>query len=184
MVAWNDVFVLNESNIDALSGAAALNKADIAGILYQLARVDGGSGIDTLRVSGGANLDLTSIKNVAAGALDGGSRISSIEKIDLATDSMPNILKLALNDVVDMAGMNLFNTGNDWNNETGTEFAAAVNKHQLVVQGTNSDVVDIDTTQWAKVMDSSVSNAGVIYDIWNHNTSATQLLVQQGVQVI
>jgi hypothetical protein len=180
--AGNDVFVLNESNIAALSGAAALNKADIAGILYQLARVDGGSGIDTLRVSGGANLDLTSIKNVAAGALDGGSRISSIEKIDLATDSSANTLKLALNDVVDMAGMNLFNTGNDWDNETGTEFAAAVNKHQLVVQGTALDTLDIDTTQWAT--SSSVRNAGVIYDIWNHNTSATQLLVQQGVQVI
>lgn len=183
--AGNDVFVLNASNIAALSGAAALNKADIAGILYQLARVDGGSGIDTLRVSGGANLDLTSIKNVAAGALDGGSRISSIEKIDLATDSSANTLTLALNDVVDMAGMNLFNTGNGWNNETGTEFAAAVNKHQLVVQGTNSDVVDIDTNQWAKVMFSSVSDAdSVIYDIWNHNTSAAQLLVQRGVQVV
>ena len=66
---------------------------------------------------------------------------------------------------------------------TGTEFAAAVNKHQLVVQGTNSDVVDIDTTQWAT--SSSVRNAdSVSYDIWNHNTSAAQLLVQQGVQVI
>lgn len=181
--AGNDVFVLNASNIAALSGAAALNKADVVGILYQLARVDGGSGIDTLRVSGSANLDLTSIKNVAAGALDGGSRISSIEKIDLATDSSGNTLKLALNDVVDMAGMNLFNTGNGWDNVTGTEFAAAVNKHQLVVQGTNSDVVDIDTTQWAT--SSSVRNAdSVSYDIWNHNTSAAQLLVQQGVQVI
>jgi hypothetical protein len=181
--AGNDVFVLNESNIDALSGAAALNKADVVGILYQLARVDGGSGIDTLRVSGVANLDLTSIKNAAAGALGGGSRISSIEKIDLATDSSANTLTLALNDVVDMAGMNLFNTGNGWNNETGTEFAAAVNKHQLVVQGTALlDAVDIDTDLWTT--SSSVSNAGVIYHIWNHNTSAAQLLVQQGVQVI
>lgn len=181
--AGNDVFVLDASNIAALSGAAAFNKDDVAGILYQLARVDGGSGIDTLRVSGVANLDLTNIKNVAAGALGGGSRISSIEKIDLATDSSANTLKLALNDVVDMAGMNLFNTGNGWDNVTGTEFAAAVNKHQLVVQGTNSDVVDIDTTQWAT--SSSVRNAdSVSYDIWNHNTSAAQLLVQQGVQVI
>ena len=183
--AGNDVFVLNESNIAALSGAAALNKADIAGILYQLARVDGGSGIDTLRVSGGANLDLTNIKNTAAGALGGGSRISSIEKIDLATDSSANTLTLALNDVVDMAGMNLFNTGNGWHNGMGTEFAAEVNKHQLVVQGTALDAVDIDTDLWTLVMGSSVSDAdSVVYDIWNHNTSAAQLLVQQNVRVI
>ena len=44
------------------------------------------------------------------------------------------------------------------------------------------DTLDIDTTQWAT--SSSVRNADVIYDIWNHNTSAAQLLVQQGVQVI
>ena len=63
-------------------------------------------------------------------------------------------------------------------------------KHQLVINGTNADTVDIADTasgtgNWTKggsVTDDT--GDGFTYDIWNHGTSAAQLLIQQGVSVI
>jgi len=53
--AGNDVFVLNADNIAKLSAGVTDGK---------LARIDGGTGLDTLQVMGGASLDLTAITNV------------------------------------------------------------------------------------------------------------------------
>jgi hypothetical protein len=96
--------------------------------------------------------------------------------------------------------MNLFNTSSNsgW---TGTGLGALVARHQLVItggtglNGTVQDTVDIDgfstavgaTNVWTKQMSGgtalTVSNGGVTFEIWNHNTAAAQLLIQQGVMV-
>lgn len=152
----------------------------------KLARIDGGAGIDTLRLTGGANLDFTQIKQLAATNTDFNSRVSGVEKIDLATDTAANTVKISLNDVLDMAAMNLFNTstGSGW---AGAGLGASVSKHQVAITGNATDTVDLadgtGTANWTKAA-GTASNNGISYDIWNHNTAAAQLLIQVGMTVI
>ncbi|MBA5249546.1 MAG: hypothetical protein FE834_08505, partial [Gammaproteobacteria bacterium] len=80
--AGNDTVIISANNITALEKIGAGNRANI----------NGGSGIDTLKLDGsGLILDLTKISN---------NRIKDIEKIDL-TGSGDNLFKLSLNDVLD-----------------------------------------------------------------------------------
>ncbi|MBL0720273.1 FG-GAP repeat protein, partial [Piscinibacter sp. Jin2] len=162
--AGNDVFQLNASNLAALS--TGLSNGN-------LARVDGGSGIDTIQVvGGGVALNLASIANVGNDGGIGLGRIDSIERIDL-TGSGNNSLSLQLRDVLDMAGHNSFNSGTGW-----TGLGAAVNRHQLVVEGNAGDAVNFDAG-WTR--SGTASLGGQNYVIVNHNTSAAQVLVRQGV---
>ena len=109
-----------------------------------------------------------------------GSRIESIERIDMASDTGTNTLKLELKDVLDMSGMNNFNLGNGWSNITGTALTTSVARHQVAAMGTALDKVDIGT----KVAGSNVSDGVNTYDAWNHNTSAAQLLMQENMAVL
>jgi hypothetical protein len=67
----------------------------------------------------------------------------------------------------------------------------SVARHQVAITGGATDTVDIDgyssavgaSNVWAKAT-GTVTNNGVTFDIWNHNTAAAQLLIQQGVGVI
>jgi hypothetical protein len=171
--AGNDIFVLGSGNIAKL--AAPYNAAD-----GQLSRVDGGGGVDTLRLKDGATLDLTLIANQSGGDPETGSRLSSIEKIDLGTDTAANILKLSEQDVLNMSGMNLFNTGNGWTNVSGTPLTASVGRHQLVVDGTTLDSIQsVGTTAWSNV--GQVSNNGHTYEVYNATNSLAQLLVDTNI---
>ena len=77
-----DSILINASNISALEQTGAGNRA----------RVDGGGGVDTLKLDGaGLTLDLTKISN---------TRIQDIEIIDIR-GSGNNTLKLNLNDLLD-----------------------------------------------------------------------------------
>jgi hypothetical protein len=151
------------------------------GNTVKLSHIDGGSGIDTIRLSGGANLDLTQVVNQAASNPDGGSRIDSIEKIDLLTDTGANTLTLSLKDVRDMSGMNLFNTGNGWSNSAATPLSATVQRHQMVVDGDSTDTIRLIDGNW--VNNGSAISGGVTYNIYNDTSSASQLLVRSGVSV-
>ncbi|SGZ60811.1 Alkaline phosphatase [Bathymodiolus thermophilus thioautotrophic gill symbiont] len=84
--AGDDTIVINDDNL------AKLSSNPLSGNL--LARVDGGSNTDTLKLEGSnLSLDLTNIDN---------SRIQDIEIIDL-TGSGNNTLKLNLNDLLDIS---------------------------------------------------------------------------------
>ena len=172
--AGDDGLVLNASNISALS-------AGVTG--GQLARVDGGSGLDTFTLDGaGIALDLTAIANQGASTPGSSSRIESIERIDL-TGSGNNTLTLGLPDVLDMAGMNSFNNASGWADGTYDLAAGGANginpeqRHQLVIDGNAGDVVN--SSGWG-VSVGTVTNSGITYDVYNQGSFA-QLLIDTAV---
>ena len=164
--AGDDVFVVDAKTVTALRNAMGTG-----GNVNRLARIDGGSGLDILRLDGGAELDLTQIANQGAGTPGSSSRIESIEIIDLVSDTASNRLVLTANDVVDMAGMNLFNLRTGW-----VGLGESVSRHQLVVTGAANDTVEINEQDWVNA--GVVTHDGASYTTWNSVGSAAQLIVQ------
>ena len=157
----NDRFELNADNIAKLR--AGITEGNFA-------RIDGGSGIDTLAVSGSdVTLDLTTIANQGGAAPSSASRIESVERIDL-TGIGNNNLTLSVADVIDMADMNNFNDGSGW-----MGLGASVARHQLVVDGNAGDSITFaDPANWTVVGVASFN--GNHYCIYNHNNAAAQVL--------
>ena len=137
--------------------ATALQASGVQDGVY--ARVDGGGGNEKLALTNGADLNLTLVANQGMGH----SRIESIETIDLATDTSANTLTLSLKDVMDI-------------NE-GTK---------LTIDGGANDTVDLaDLSLW-KAPTTSVEG-GTTYNVYttvSPTTSAVELWVQDGIQVI
>jgi len=161
----DDAFIISSAMLTALS-----NDLGAGGNIGQLARLDGGSGIDTLALSGaGLNLDLTQIANIGFDAI-GFSRIESVEKIDL-TGSGNNTLTLGLGDVMDMAGFNVFE---------------ATGRHQVMVTGNTGDEVDLangsGTAGWTQ--GTNVTLVGVNYTVWNADNGLATLYVDTALSVI
>jgi hypothetical protein len=156
-----------------------------------LARVSGGTGIDTLRMAqGSGNLDLRAIANQGGATPDGLSRIDSIEVIDLAADTGANTLTLAVNDVIDMAGFNSFNNSTGWVDGTydlaagGAGGVDPERRQQLVVKGGAGDnlVLSAGNGFWANAGTVSDSS-GTFYTVYHNDRSSSQVLVQSGVTV-
>lgn len=158
----NDTFVISAAMVSALQSAYGAG-----GNLGQMATLSGGSGIDTLRLDGaGMILDLTKVASQAASNIDGGSRIDSVEKIDL-TGSGDNKLKLDVADVLDMGGVNIF---------------ATTGKHQLMVDGNAGDTVEFASAGWTK--GASLTYGAYTYDAWSHSPQAVTVYVTQSVTVL
>ncbi|MCM2506041.1 FG-GAP-like repeat-containing protein, partial [Aureimonas altamirensis] len=158
----NDVISVNAAMIASLQSAYGQG-----GNVDQSAHIAGGVGVDTLKLSGaGLTLDLTQVGNAAAGNPSGGSRLESIEKIDI-TGTGDNVLKLTAADIADMSGINLFET-------TG--------RYQLMVDGNAGDKVQLTDGRWARQA-ASFTSGGNSYNVFYNVAKATTLYVRQGVVV-
>ena len=151
--------------------------------------VDGGEGFDTLQLTGGANLDLKTISNVGAMLDISTSRINSIERIDMSTDATANILTIAAKDVNDMAGFNsihigtVSDDGKTWTNVTGTALSTTTQFHQVVVDGTVSDIVNLQGSAGAWTKAGTVNDGSNNYDVWQNMTAHSQVIVAAAVVV-
>jgi uncharacterized protein YchJ len=184
-----DTFVLNQTTITALQ-----SNFGAGGNTTQLAKIDGGGAIDTLRLGGTGtlNLNLSLIGNSSVGNIEGSSRINSIERIDLLTNTGANQLTIRVADVLDMAGSNWANLSalnsqgaGGWNKTTYSSTginSTLMNYHQVAVTGSGDDKVS--TTGWTlnttgDVMDS----AGIYYSVYTATSGApAMLLVQTDIQ--
>ena len=166
----NDSFTIGSEMIRALESSYGGG-----GNLDRLARVDGGAGVDTLRLTGGdLMLNLTQIANQGASFGEVGSRLSSIERMDL-TGSGNNTLKLSVGDVLDLSGVNdLFGLFGS---------ATFAGRHELAVRGNAGDEVALtDKANWVFIGNYYLESMG--YAVYNHNSSAATLFVDMAVAVL
>ncbi|SAL37270.1 hemolysin-like protein [Caballeronia sordidicola] len=132
--------------------------------------IQGSSGVtDTLHLAGDHQvLDLTSLTGKTAAA-----KISSVEVFDLGGHQ--NTLKLSVLDVLNLGETDLFQHDG---------------KQQLMVNGHAGDVVDMANAHVSGLSDGSWSQhgvttmGGVVYNVYEHSSAHTELLVQQGVNLV
>jgi VCBS repeat-containing protein len=171
----NDTVVLQASDVTNLSAAAGTTREAI----------QGGEGFDTLQVSAASvNLDLTAISNAGAMGFEENSRIESIERINLGADATANTLSLAAKDVNDMSGFNAIHTttasadGKTWSNVTGTALSATTQFHQVVVDGTSADTLNLGS---GFALVGTVNNGAATYKVYQNTATNSQVIVDSAI---
>lgn len=203
--AGNDKIVLNHDNLSMLSLGLQTANSDGSQINNgdgRLARVDGGSGVNTLSFdSTVVEVNLTNISNAGKGFIEtsvGMSRIANIQQLDLTQTNAE--LTLSLTDVMDMnAGVNSFAfhtiRGQD---DIAPELdltpelydntdlvVTPVSRHQLLIQGDAGDTVNITkASEWIQTPAMTVTKGGESYHVYNSvGTNQGQLLIDTDMLV-
>ncbi|WP_329609037.1 Ig-like domain-containing protein [Pseudomonas lactis] len=176
----DDIIVLNSDNLAKL--AAGFDTS--AGFNGRLARVDGGHGVDTLKLDKDVvALDLTQISNAGIGTIHSGvglSRLANIERIDLRDTKAK--LTLELKDVMDMSSgigqinKDTFSGGLDPN---------SVKRHQLVIDGSADNTLEVQGRKdWVTTKVATVNSYGHSYDVYNSvGDFKGQLLVENSINI-
>ena len=158
----DDVFIVDAAYVSALYSADLVNGL--------LARAAGGSGIDTLRLTG-TGLDLALVSRDSRDLGYFVPRLRGIEAFDLFSSQDSAILKLSSNDVLDLSRLNVFVDNN---------YA------QMLVKGGANDTLDLtdgEGTAYWQCTPSALTLDGVTYDAWAQSLAA-MVFVQSGMAVI
>ncbi len=123
------------------------------------------AGLGTLKLADGAALNLAQVGKQSSHA---------VAAVDLLSDSAANALTLSLQDVLDLSGGNLFNSGS-----SNSASNSATSAKQLAVLGDAQDTLHIGTG-WTN-SGTVVHYAGHDLVVYNSNTSAVQLLIEQAM---
>jgi hypothetical protein len=123
------------------------------------------AGLGTLKLADGAALNLAQVGKQSSHA---------VAVVDLLSDSAANALTLSLQDVLDLSGGNLFNSGTS--NSTST---SATSAKQLAVLGDAQDTLHIGIG-WTN-SGTVVNYNGHDLVVYNSYTSAVQLLIEQAM---
>lgn len=134
--------------------------------------IDGGSGLDTFKFTGTAQvLDLAALTGVNSKAA-----LQSVEVIDI-TGTGNNTLKLSLNDVLHLGSVNAF---------AGVQ--GAVNSVQMKIDGNAGDTLELkdlvaanDPGAWVQASNYT-SPTGNTYKVFNYAPLHAQLLVDADIQ--
>ncbi|WP_146183204.1 Ig-like domain-containing protein [Limnohabitans sp. Bal53] len=168
--------------------------------------INGGAGVDTLMLAAGTNLNLETLAT--------NQTVKPIQEVEVFQMQGGSTLTLSANDVLSLGGNNTGNgTGTmaayNFTSTTQTAFGtvsatgttSSTGKVQLVINGTNTDVVALDglnldgvTTngtvgnsglagQWdyKGTTDITVGGVTTTYRVYNHSTTSAQLLVDSDV---
>jgi hypothetical protein len=162
----NDTFVLNADNLAELALSIGNASQDIA-------RINGGTGIDALQLAGaGIDFDLSQVRR---------SALEGIERINI-TGSGDNTLRLRLIDVLNFGDNNIWNASNT-NGVSGEALAAIEPPRQLRLEGNAGDTVDLsDFANWTRASNEVVDGSN--FAVWNHNSALAQLLISPALAVI
>lgn len=127
------------------------------------------AGLGILKLADGAALNLAQVGKQSSHA---------VAVVDLLSDSAANALTLSLQDVLDLSGGNLFNSGTSSSTSTSASNSATSAK-QLAVLGDAQDTLHIGTG-WTN-SGTLVNYNGHDLVVYNSNTSAAQLLIEQAM---
>ncbi|MBC8742508.1 hypothetical protein F6X40_39085, partial [Paraburkholderia sp. UCT31] len=158
VVSEGGYYGTNEDNLFEVDNVDILDRA--------ASHIEGNGGTDTLKLTGAdQTLDLTPLHD----------KLSSIEVFDI-TGTGNNTLRLALGDVLDLGGKDLF---------------IADGRTQVMVKGDAGDKVELsdllpdggDIGDWTQ-QSGNTTVGGIEYDVFYHSGLNAELLVQHGVETV
>ena len=177
--------------LDALAGDDVISVS--AGIENQLLvagnHINGGTGENTLSISTGANLNLENLDH-------GTDTIQALEQIQVVTLQGNSKLTLSANDVLALGTVGATAYSFGATSASGTSLAGAstssAGKVQEIINGTSNDNVILDGIQhhgssaaivgtW--VDEGQVTLNGHTYEVFNHNTTNAQVLIDQAIHL-
>ncbi|OYU30014.1 MAG: hypothetical protein CFE39_15715 [Comamonadaceae bacterium PBBC2] len=168
----NDTLTVATSNFSALLGAGGM--------------IDGGSGVDTLKLAAGTKLSLPELTSTQT--------VMPLQEVEIIQMQGNSSLEINANNVLSLGGANL--AGYSFASTTGgAASTSSTGKVQMVINGTSTDTIGMAglvtdglgsntgtlNGRWNAM--GSVTIGGVNYKVYDHSTTQAQLLVNVNVVV-